>query len=123
MDFQIFTLLLGRFCIGGIFIFAGIRHFQHFQPPLMIMKGRGVPCATATLIIGSLWEIALGLLVILGLWLIPVSLGLILFLVPATIIFHNFWGFQGIERVQHLHVVMTNIMVAGGLLVLAASAT
>jgi putative oxidoreductase len=52
----------------------------------------------------------------------PAALGLVLFLIPATIIFHNFWDHQGFERVQHMHVVMTNIIVAGGLLVLAATA-
>lgn len=121
MDFQFFAMLLGRLAIGGIFVLAGVQHFQHFQPPLMIMKSRGVPFASALLVIGSLWEIVLGLMIVFGFWLVPASLGLVLFLIPATIIFHNFWGYHGIERVHHMHVVMTNVMVSGGLLVLAAA--
>lgn len=121
MDFYFFALLLGRICIGGIFLLAGVQHFQHFTPPLMIMKGRGVPYAAPLLVIGSLWEIVLGILIMIGFWTVPAALGLILFLIPATIIFHNFWAFDGIARVHHMHVVMTNVMVAGGLLVLISA--
>lgn len=121
MNFYLIALLLGRICIGGIFVIAGIQHFQHFTPPLMIMKGRGVPYAAPLLVMGSLWEIVLGALIITGFWTVPAALGLILFLIPATIIFHNFWAFDGIARVHHMHVVMTNVMVAGGLLVLIAA--
>jgi putative oxidoreductase len=121
MDFHFIALLIGRICIGGIFILAGIQHFQHFGPPLAIMKGRGVPCAAPLLVIGSVWEIVLGALIVIGLWTVPAALGLILFLFPATFIFHNFWAYDGIARVHHMHVVMTNVMVAGGLLVLVAA--
>ncbi len=123
MDYHLLLILVGRLLLGGIFICAGIMHFLEFQPPLAIIKGRGVPNAAAVLIIGSVWEIVLGLLVVLGIGLLPVSLGLVLFLIPATIIFHDFWNHQGLVRVQHLHVVMTNIMVVGGLMILAASGT
>lgn len=122
MDYHFLALLLGRLCIGGIFILAGLQHFQHFDPPLAIMKGRGVPYAAPLLVIGSVWEIVLGALIVLGLWTVPAALGLVLFLFPATIIFHNFWAHDGIARVHHMHVVMTNVIVAGGLLVLAAAA-
>lgn len=123
MDYHLLLMIAGRLLMGGIFIFAGIMHFLDFQPPLAIIRGRGVPNAAAVLVIGSVWEIVLGLMVVLGIGLLPASLGLVLFLIPATIIFHNFWDHQGLARVQHLHVVMTNVMVAGGLLILAASTT
>jgi putative oxidoreductase len=121
MDFYFLALILGRIFIGGIFILAGIQHFQHFDPPLAIMKGRGVLYAAPLLVAGSVWEIVLGAFVVTGFWAVPAALGLILFLVPATIIFHNFWDHEGIARVHHMHVVMTNVMVAGGLLALVAA--
>ena len=34
---------------------------------------------------------------------------------------HNFWSFAGRERVDHTHATLANIMVGGGLLVLAAT--
>jgi len=121
MDFYFLALILGRIFIGGIFVLAGIQHFQHFDPPLAIMKGRSVPYAAPLLVLGSVWEIVLGALIMIGFWGAPAALGLILFLIPATIIFHNFWDYQGIARVHHMHVVMTNVMVAGGLLALIAA--
>jgi putative oxidoreductase len=122
MGYHIFALLMGRVFIGGIFILAGVEHFRKFQPPLMIMKARGVPYASLLLVIGSLWEIALGLFIVLGLWLALAAIGLALFLIPATIIFHNFWDHAGKDRAEHQHAAMANIMVAGGLIVLAGTA-
>jgi putative oxidoreductase len=108
--------------IGAVFVWGGIDHFLHFQPPLGIMRARGVPYAEAVLIVGSVWEIVLGALVLGGLWLVPATLGLIVFTILATFIMHNFWNYSGKERVEHIHVVLGNTMVVGGLLVLAATA-
>ncbi|HTJ57106.1 MAG TPA: DoxX family protein [Devosiaceae bacterium] len=123
MGYHELVLLVGRVLIGGVFVWGGIDHFWHFRPPLMIMKARGVPYAAAVLVIGSLWELVLGALVLAGLWIVPASLGLVVFTVIATIIMHNFWDHSGKERVEHTHVVLGNTMVVGGLLVLAASVT
>jgi putative oxidoreductase len=97
-------------------------HFVHFAPPLGIMRARGVPYTEAVLVFGSVWEIALGALVIAGVWLVPATLGLVVFTAFATFIMHNFWDYSGKERVEHTHVVLGNTMVVGGLLVLAATA-
>jgi putative oxidoreductase len=123
MDFHVLEFVLGRVLLGGVCLWAGIEHFLHFQPPLAIIRARGVPYPAAVLVIGSIWEIVLGALVTAGLWLAPASLGLVVFMIAATIIMHNFWDFRGAERVQHLHVALGNAMIVGGLLVLAATAS
>jgi putative oxidoreductase len=122
MQIHELALLAGRVLIGGVFVWGGIDHFVHFQPPLGIMRARGVPYTETVLVIGSVWEIVLGLMVIAALWLVPATLGLIVFTALATFIMHNFWNYSGKERVEHAHVVLGNTMVAGGLLVLAATA-
>jgi putative oxidoreductase len=122
MDIHELALLVGRVLIGGVFVWGGIDHFLHFQSPLAIMRARGVPYSEAVLVIGSIWEIALGAIVIAGLWLVPATLGLVVFTALATFIMHNLWHYSGKERVEHTHVVLGNTMVVGGLLVLAATA-
>jgi putative oxidoreductase len=54
MDIHELALLVGRVLIGGVFVWGGIDHFLHFQPPLAIMRARGVPYSEAVLVIGSI---------------------------------------------------------------------
>ncbi len=41
---------------------------------------------------------------------------LIIFLIPATLIFHNFWAFEGMERQMQMIMFMKNLAILGGLL-------
>jgi len=43
---------------------------------------------------------------------------LIIFTLPATIIFHNFWTFEGMEQQMQMIMFMKNIAIIGGLLLI-----
>ena len=62
----------------------------------------------------------MGLALIFGLWTVPAALALIVFLVPATALYHNLFMFQGKERDPHLYLTLVNITLAGGLLLVIA---
>jgi putative oxidoreductase len=38
------------------------------------------------------------------------------FLVPVTIVFHGFWGYQGADMQQHAIQFLKNLAIGGGLL-------
>ena len=114
--------LFGRFLLGGLFVFGGIEHF--FILPLLsgIMAARGVPAARAVLILGSLWQILFGVLIILGLWLAPAAFALILFTLVASMIFLDYWNKSGLERANQRNGFLVNIALVGALLMVAAQA-
>ncbi|MCS7271144.1 MAG: DoxX family protein, partial [Gemmataceae bacterium] len=41
---------------------------------------------------------------------------LIVFLIPATVIFHNFWAFEGQEQQMQMIMFLKNLAILGGLL-------
>lgn len=44
----------------------------------------------------------------------------ILFVIPATAIFHNFWMFDGPEQMNQMNHYIKNVPILGGLAVVAA---
>jgi putative oxidoreductase len=49
------------------------------------------------------------------------AVALIVFLIPATLIFHRFWVFQGMERQMQMINFLKNVSIGGGLLYLFAT--
>jgi len=65
-------------------------------------------------------EIGGALSVLVGCWARLGASALIVFLVPTTLIFHDFWTYDGPERLQQMIQFMKNLAIIGGLLMVAA---
>lgn len=113
-------IVLGRILLGGAFVFAGIRNLTNVPFLSSLMAGRGVPFARSTLYLGVALQIAAGLLFAAGVAVSYAAAALILFLLVATPIFHNFWDHQGPERAAKINGVVGNVALIGGFLVAAA---
>jgi putative oxidoreductase len=82
----------GRFLITLIFLRSAFGKITGFTTVAGMMAKKGMPFAEVFLVGAIVLEIAGGLMILLG-W--HARLGAVLlavFLVPATLIFHNFWG-------------------------------
>lgn len=108
-----FIPLIGRAFLATIFIHAGINKIFDFADTQRMMTERGLPIATVLLagtiivqILGGL-SLVVGYKTRLGAWL------LILFLIPTTFIFHNFWEVPS-ERIDFFK----NLSIMGGLLMI-----
>ena len=118
-----FTILVvGRLLLGGLFVAGGIHHFFVIVPITDAIEARGVPFAKSVLIAGSLFQIAAGLLLMLGLCVVPAAFGLIIFTLAASVMLLNFWDMQETARDSAINSWKSNIAIIGGLLVAAASA-
>lgn len=113
----------GRVLLGGAFLFAGLRNTRNTQVLASLMAARGVPFARFAVLIGVGIEIVAGALLALGLWTVPAAAALILFLVVATSIFHNFWDHTGLERANHINGTVVNVALVGGFAMVMASAS
>lgn len=80
----------------------------------------GIANAFLLLLAGLLFELIGGLLVFFGIWVRLGAVLLIIFLIPATFLFHNFWDMQEPDRQMQMAHFMKNLSISGGLLYLLA---
>jgi putative oxidoreductase len=119
-SFQHEILFAARLLLGGAFVFAGLRNVQNRNLVASLMVARGVPQAMLALWLGIVLQVVAGALVIAGLWTVPAAACLILFLIVATPMFHNFWDHQGPDRASRINGFVGNVALAGGFLELIA---
>src|SRR6478609_5574512 len=85
----------GRFIIGGLYLMAGINNLLNLDARAAYTAMKGVSNPTFWVTIASLLLVFGGASLITG---IRPSLGVaavVLFLVPVTLIMHNFWALDG----------------------------
>lgn len=91
MAYMDYVFVLGRILFGGFFVLGGINHFQNLGMMSGFVQSKGVPSAKPAVAVSGLLIIVGGVSVILG---YHVRIGLaciVLFLVPVTLLMHNYW--------------------------------
>lgn len=114
--------LLGRICLSVIFLFAGVGKLVNYEGTLQFMSSVGITMTPFFLIAAAAVEILGGLSLLLGYKTRLGALVLLLYLIPVTIIFHNFWALEGTDRQEQLIMFLKNLAIFGGLLFVASSA-
>ncbi len=120
------ALLIGRVLMSVIFLGAGVSKITDFAGTTAYMATRptfanmesALPILAGFAIVA---EVGGGLSLLLG-WLTRLgALGLVLFMIPTSFVFHNFWTYppdaQGLQQAMFLK----NLAIAGGLLVLSVA--
>ena len=120
VDLPSCLLFVGRLLLGGAFVFAGLRNLQNETFLTGLMATRGVPQAKLALWAGIVLQTIAGALVMAGLWTAIASAVLVLFLIAATPMFHNFWDHQGPDRASRINGFVGNVALTGGFLTLIA---
>lgn len=115
-------IIVGRVIFGGFFLIAGIRNFLRFGERREMRTNYGWVLPAPILAVGFAIQLVCGLALILGTWIVPAAIALIVFLIAATPLYHNLFLFQGKERDPHLYLTLVNITLAAGLLLVIADA-
>jgi putative oxidoreductase len=110
------ALLVGRIFVIFIFMKAGFDKISNYSNTLAYMKSFKVPLSDIALIISIIIEIGCSFLILLGYKTRYAAMGLVIFLVIVTPIFHNI--FRNPEQMIHF---LKNIAIIGGLLQIAAT--
>lgn len=76
--------------------------------------------APLLLVLGTIFELLGGLLVFLGIWVRLGAVLLLIFLIPATAVFHHFWQLQEPDKTLQMINFMKNLSIFGGLLYVLA---
>lgn len=115
-------VIIGRFLLGAYFAQAGIRNFGKIPLHTGILAKRNVPMPRESLLLALVVQTLGGLSVALSVFPMIGAIGLILFTLGATLLYHDFWRFSGDERMSHLGSAMSNMALIGGLLLVIAGA-
>jgi putative oxidoreductase len=107
---QNFIVLLGRVFLSSIFLTSGLKKITSFGGTQQYMEGNGMPIAALFLVGAIILEVFGGLSVLLGYKARWGAFALVVFLVPATLIFHT----QFSDQMQMI-MFMKNISILGGL--------
>src|SRR5262245_37676211 len=113
--------LLGRILLAWIFIRAGYGKLMDMGAFAGGMAKRGVPYPEAFPYLAVAIELAGGTLLLLGLLVRPLSLLLILFVIAATFIAHQYWTYPPDQQVNQANHFFKNVAIIGGFLLLYAN--
>ena len=114
-------LFIARLCIATLFVSAGVNKFISYEGTYQYMAAHGFTMIPLFLIGSALLEILAGIALIIGYRTRIAATLLILFLLPATIIFHSFWLVEPAERHMAMLFFFNNLAVIGGLLYMVCS--
>lgn len=117
-------LLIGRIIFGGFFIMSGFNHFANVGMMAGYAGSKNVPAAPVAVIGTGVLLLLGGLSVVLGFLPVLGLLLLIIFLVPTSLLMHNYWTVQDPQmRAAEQVNFLKNMALTGAALALMYGAT
>lgn len=109
----LFALAVGYLALGNLL---------DLESSVGYAKHKGAPLASVRVPLGSLGLIAGALAVLTGVYPALGALAVIAFLVPITVIMHDFWTLEGQDRQnEQIHFLKNIGLISGALIFLAVS--
>lgn len=110
--------LLGRVLIALIFLRSAVGKIIGFSGVAGMMAGKGMPYAEYLLVGAIAIELVAGTALMLGYNTRLAAFALIVFLVPATLIFHNYWAAEPAQLMNQTNHFFKNVAILGALVFL-----
>jgi putative oxidoreductase len=112
--------LCGRLLLALLFLISGYEKIGGFSNVAAAMAAKGVPLAELALVVSIVVEIAGGLMLIVGWQARWAATALFLWLIPVTLLFHNFWAVDEAQYRNQFNHFMKNLCIMGGMLYIMA---
>ena len=106
----------GRAALGALFFISGMFKIVGFAGVAGFMASKGLPFASALLVMTIAIEVAGGLSLITGFQARWAALVIALFLIPTTFVFHAFWSADPAHFQDQLTAFLKNLAIFGGML-------
>jgi putative oxidoreductase len=116
--------IIGRIILGAFFINSAFNHFSHIEMMSGYSSSKKIPMPKLAVIVSGVLLLYGGLSIITG--FVPISgiIAMIIFLVPVSIMMHNFWAVQEAQSKMAEMVNFTkNMALLGATLMMTAIPT
>lgn len=113
-------VLVGRALLALLFVPAGWGKLMGFAGTVGYISSKGVPLPEVCAAIAVLAELGLGLALLVGFKARWAALGLAVFTLVITPIFHNYWAAPEAQVMMQKLNFFKNLAIAGGLMAIAA---
>lgn len=111
--------LIGRILYALIFLMSGLNHFMKLEPMAQYAQSKGVPSPQVAVIGSGVLLLLGGLSVLLGFYPAVGLILLVVFLVPTTLLMHNFWTVEDpMQRQMEMVNFLKNLALLGAALML-----
>lgn len=117
------AFLLSRVLFALVIGYLALGNLLDLESSVGYAKSKGAPLATISVPLGSLGLIAGALAILTGVYPALGALAVIAFLVPITVIMHDFWTMEGQDRQNERIHFLKNIGLIGSALVFLALST
>lgn len=115
--FNLWPVPVGRFFFSLIFVMSGLSHFS--AASISYAANSGVPLPDILVPISGIIAIAGGLSVMLGFHARAGGVLILLFLLPVTLLMHDFWSIADAQQAQNqFSHFMKNLALIGGALLI-----
>ena len=110
----------GRILLAVLFLMSGFGKVTGFEGTVGYIASKGLPLPQVGAAVAAAVELGGSILLIVGWQARWAATALLLFTIPATFIFHNFWAVDAAQvQNQTIH-FMKNLSIMGGLLYVMA---
>ncbi len=113
MSFTRYLPLFGRICLCLIFFYGSISNFLEFNQTKQSMTEMELPIPAVLLIGNIVFQLVGAISLLLGFKVQWGAIILIVFLIPTTLVYHDFWA-----KPDQIIAFLKNIGLIGGLLLL-----
>ncbi len=115
-ELERFGPLAGRCLLGLMFLVAGWGKIMGYAGTAGYMASKGMPLVPVLLPLTILLELGCGLMLVFGWHARLAALILFLFIIPTTLIFHNFWAAPPAQVQNQMNNFLKNLAIMGGML-------
>ena len=107
--------IIGRLLLSPLFISAGFGKIAGFSGTVAYMQAHGMPLAEVLAVGAIIVELGGGILLLVGYKADWAALAIALFLIPTTLIFHQFWAVPEAQAGLQQIMFLKNLAIMGGL--------
>jgi putative oxidoreductase len=115
-----FPPLVGRCMLGLIFVISGFGKITNFAGTAAYMASKGMPLSQVLLVAAIAVELGGGLMLMAGWKARWAALAIFLFIIPTTLVFHQFWAVDAAQAQNQMIHFLKNIAIMGGMLYVVA---
>jgi putative oxidoreductase len=110
----------GRILLALIFVISGFGKITGFEGAVGYIASKGLPLPQLAAIGAIVIELGAGVLLVIGWQARWAATALFLFLIPTTLLFHDFWSYSGSQATMQQIQFMKNLCIMGGMLYVMA---